>query len=73
MSTTTQDVSTISASDGTIVQTSVDSSAADSVTIMPAKAEMKVNPNKPWRIVIKRSVMNVGSDNENISGDIIDN
>ncbi len=73
MSSTSQEPATSSVSEAIIVQSSIDSSATNSVTAMPVQAEREINRNKPWRIVIRRSVSDGGSDYENIPGTLIDN
>ena len=37
-----------------------------SVVVLPDKKEEKINRNKPWRIVIRRNVVDGGSTDEDI-------
>ena len=37
-----------------------------SVVVLPDKIEEKINRNKPWRIVIRRNVVDGGSTDEDI-------
>lgn len=37
-----------------------------SVVVLPDKKEAKINHNKPWRIVIRRNVVDGGSSDEDI-------
>lgn len=39
-----------------------------SVVALPEKKEEEINRNKPWRIVIRRNVVNGGSTDEDICG-----
>ena len=51
---------------------SIDKSIANErqreVVVLPEKKEEKINRNKPWRIVIRRNVVNGGGSDENIFG-----